>query len=363
MSIFSVPIRLVQNKIVRYPGGREIDRFRGVSPAVDDGRPEAWVGSTVTTESAGKDGKDVNDGRANCLLPDGREMLFKDAIMLDPKGALGEEHIRKYGNEPAVLVKLLDAQKQLGFQAHPSPEYAMEHWGSKYGKAECWYIVSLRDDAPEEPYVLLGFKEGVTREVFTENFDKGDIKAMDNLLHKIPVKPGELYWVGPGVPHAIGCGVFCIEAQEPSDITVGGRPLSYHNPDATAEEVEKYRNRLIGCYAYDHCTYEENLQKRIEPAVLSKDGPSQELLLIGSKQTTCFALTRIEAHSAFSPEVTGRCAILIVTEGEGQLAYTDGTMDVKRGDEIFIGAAVGKLTYIPSGGQMTVVAAHPPGVI
>ena len=29
---YTVPWKLVQNKIVRYPGGREIDRFRGIFP-------------------------------------------------------------------------------------------------------------------------------------------------------------------------------------------------------------------------------------------------------------------------------------------------------------------------------------------
>ena len=46
---YTVPWKLVQNKIVRYPGGREIDRFRGIFPGADDGRPEAWVGSDTRT--------------------------------------------------------------------------------------------------------------------------------------------------------------------------------------------------------------------------------------------------------------------------------------------------------------------------
>ena len=41
MRFSQVPLRLVPNKIVRYPGGREIDRFRGIDPPRDDGRPES----------------------------------------------------------------------------------------------------------------------------------------------------------------------------------------------------------------------------------------------------------------------------------------------------------------------------------
>lgn len=360
MSLFSTAIRLVQNKIVRYPGGQEIDRFRGISPAKDDGRPEAWVGSTATTEGAGKGGKDINDGRAYCILPDGSEMLFKDAILLDVEAALGAKHIQEYGKEPALLVKLLDAQEQLAFQCHPSPEYALEHWGSKYGKAECWYILSLREDTSEPPYVLLGFKEGISREKFADLFDRGDIRAIDSLLHKIPVKPGELYWVGPGVPHAIGAGVFCIEAQEPSDITVGASPLA----NATEAAAAKHRERLLGAYDYKGCSYEENLRLRhIQPLQLSEsaDGLSRELLLIGNQQTSCFAMTRIEAAAAFTPSPTGRCAIHIITEGRGKIRCADSSLEVKRGDELFIAAAASNFTYIPEGGSLTVVVSHPPG--
>lgn len=365
VGIFSVPVRLVQNKIVRYPGGRELDRFRGIIPPLDDGRPEAWVGSTVTTRGAGGGGKDPDDGRASCVLADGRELLLRDAVLMDKEGALGREHLERYGDEPAVLLKLLDAQHQLGFQCHPSPEYALEHWGSRYGKAECWYVVSLRGDTAEPPYVLLGFKEGVTRDTFAALYDEGDIAGLERLLHKMIVKPGETYWVAAGVPHAVGPGVFCIEAQEPSDITVGARRLAHFDASVTAEQEAAHRERLLGAYAYDGCTLEENLRRtRIEPKELSRssDGYSHEYLLLGPAQTPFFALTRIEARAPFTPHPTGRCAILIVTEGMGELRCDGGSLPIKKGDEVFIGAEVRGLMYVPEGERrLTVIAAHPPG--
>jgi len=59
MNYFSLPIRLVQNKIVRYPGGREIDRFQNISPPMDD---EIFVGAAV-----GKFTYTPNDGRLTVL--------------------------------------------------------------------------------------------------------------------------------------------------------------------------------------------------------------------------------------------------------------------------------------------------------
>ena len=58
---YEQPLRLVWNKLVRYPGGREIDRFRGIYPGADDGRPEAWVGSCARVINAAEL-EDKNEG-------------------------------------------------------------------------------------------------------------------------------------------------------------------------------------------------------------------------------------------------------------------------------------------------------------
>ena len=70
-------------------------------------------------------------------------------------------------------------------------------------------------------YILLGFKEGVTREEWEKYYYADDLKALENLCHKIPVKAGEAYFVGGGCPHALGEGCFVIEVQEPSDYHAG----------------------------------------------------------------------------------------------------------------------------------------------
>ena len=79
MEFYQVPWRLVPNKLVRYPGGREIDRFRGVEPALDNGRPEAWVGSdciVCNTEEMGN----PYEGRAEVDLPDGKRVYLYDML-------------------------------------------------------------------------------------------------------------------------------------------------------------------------------------------------------------------------------------------------------------------------------------------
>ncbi|MGI6665777.1 MAG: class I mannose-6-phosphate isomerase [Christensenellaceae bacterium] len=357
MELYRIPWRLVPNKIVRYPGGREIDRFRGVTPAKDDGRPEAWVGSTISVVNAAEKG-DPYDGRAEVDLPDGRRVYLFEAIEEDPANVLGAAHQKISGNNLGVLVKLLDAQYQLGLQCHPTRPYAKEHFNSDYGKEESWIVIGLRDDVPEPPYVYLGFKDDISREKFEALYYEGDVSKMEDCCHKIPVNVGDVFFVGAGLPHAIGAGCFVVEVQEPSDITVGWK----RHGEMSEEEGKVYDERLLGAYIYDGCTYEENLKRwLITPPVIRSGAWGEESILIGATETDYFSCTKLEVQQGnIAMRNTGFIQIGIVTEGAGVLSYPGGEMPLKRGDEFFIPAGVEEMSLSTEDG-ITVMLSHPPG--
>lgn len=359
MNLYNIPWKLVPNKIVRYPGGREIDRFRGVKPALDDGRPEAWVASDISVINAAEKG-DPYDGRAEVTLPDGRRMYLFQAIAENPDAVFGQKHQKISGNGMGVLVKLLDAQYQLGLQCHPTRTYAKEHFNSNYGKEESWIVIGLRDDVPEPPYVYLGFKEGTTREKFEELYHEGDVSKMEDCCHKIPVKVGDVFFVGAGLPHAIGAGCFVVEVQEPSDITVGwGR----HGQQMSEEEGKAYDERLLGAYIYDGCSYNENLERwLIEPPVIRKGDWGQESVLIGDSQTTYFSCTQVDVKGEAPLRNTGFIQVGIVIDGQGILAFDDGEMPLKKGDEFFIPYNVQNMQLIAPNG-IQIMMAHPSGPV
>ena len=357
--IWEVPLELVPNKIPRYPGGREIDRFRGLEECNDDGRPEAWVGST--TRAMGPH-EDRNTGLSEVVLPSGGGVaLLTELIDKYPRELLGEKHYEKFGSELCILVKLLDAKNQLGLQTHPTREYAKVHFGSDFGKTESWYIIGLREDQEEEPYVLLGFKEGITREIFEELYEKQDISAMEECCHKIPVSVGDMFLVDAGVPHAVGPGCFLVEVQESSDITVGVRKREF----PTEEEELAYNNRLLGCYIYDGSSYDGNLDKyRIPPTTDRTCQGGLEKVLLGRENTPYFGITEAEVTDEFPMRNTGTFSVAIVLEGEGEIAYSGGSMDIKKGSEIFLPAGI-KDPVLRSRNNTTlkVVQAFPPEVI
>jgi mannose-6-phosphate isomerase len=174
--------------------------------AADDSHlPEDWVGSATTLFGTAADGL--------TRLPDGR--LLRDAIDGDPAGYLGPGHVRQYGSSPALLVKLLDAGERLPVHCHPDDTFARRHLASHWGKTEAWIVI----DAAPGSEVHLGFREPVTEEALAGWVATQD-PAMLRALNRMPVRPGDAILVPAGIPHAIGAGVFVVELQEPTDLSV-----------------------------------------------------------------------------------------------------------------------------------------------
>jgi len=361
MSIYNQPWKLIQNRI-RGRGGREIDKFRGVNPPVDDNTgSEAWIGSVTRVGNPPAD--KPNYGCSEVILPDGRQMFLFEAINLSPEEILGEKHMSVNNKNLGLLVKFLDAWKMYGLQCHPTREWAAKMFDSPYGKEECWYVIGTRDDTAEPAYVLLGFKEDVTRETWEEHYYKGDIKALENLCHKIYVKPGEMYYVAGGCPHALGEGCFVIEAQEPCDITVGAHSYKEvvsrwkHTPDVSEEF---YDERLLGSYIYKAQNYEKNLQWCCPERKMIREGAwGREELLIGNEQTAFFSMTEIIVGGQIDLRNTGFPQIAIVTDGNGKIKYDGGEIKIKKADEIFLPYNIPNAVI--TGDHVKIVFCHPEG--
>ncbi len=359
MNIYKSPWELVPNKLPRsYQGGREIDKFRCILPAVDDGCPEAWVGSDTRVFNAQKENPD--EGCSWCILPDGRKKYLYEAISENPEAALGERHIACNGKKLAILVKLLDAKNQLGLQCHPTRAVAAAYFNSPFGKAESWYVIGVREDVPEPPYVYLGFKEGVTRQDFVAAFSQGDISGMENLCHKVQIKPGDLFNIEAGLPHALGAGCFVVEVQESSDVVMLARPLPLTAPFAVRELNKKI---MLESFIFNGYSLDKTIERyRIIPENIRSGLWGAEKLLIGPKQSPYFSFTRIDALSSVALQKTGLPAVVIVIDGAGQLSWDGGTKEVRKADEIFIPFGVQDISVSPYSGIISLIVAYPPGV-
>ncbi len=111
-----------------------------------------------------------------------------------------------------LLIKLLDANRELSVQVHPQDDYALAHEGNELGKTEMWVIVHAEPDAK----IILGVKDGTTKAAFRQAIADGNL---EQYLHFLPVKTGDHVCVPAGSMHAILDGIMIAEIQQNSNTT------------------------------------------------------------------------------------------------------------------------------------------------
>jgi mannose-6-phosphate isomerase len=190
-------------------GGRSLARL-GLSLPADAATPigEAWqLADLAQTAASGGGG-----GAERSVIANGpwAGQTLHEAIAARGPDLLGPLPVNDQGAFP-LLVKFLDAQQNLSVQVHPSPEYAATH-PEAHLKSEAWYIV----DAEPGAVIYKGVREGVTGEQFRAAIEDD---ALEPLLIKVPVQPGDCHYLPSGTCHALGAGVVVAEVQTPSDTT------------------------------------------------------------------------------------------------------------------------------------------------
>nr|MCR5777333.1 class I mannose-6-phosphate isomerase [Lachnospiraceae bacterium] len=121
-----------------------------------------------------------------------------------------------------ILIKLIDAKKDLSVQVHPDDDYAREHENGSLGKSEMWYILDAKDDAS----LVYGFNRDVNEQEVRDAIAEGTVEKM---LNHVPVKKNDLFFIEAGTVHAIGAGCLIAEIQESSNLTY--RLYDYNRPD------------------------------------------------------------------------------------------------------------------------------------
>jgi len=196
--------KLAPNPVERfYRGGERIARFRRAEKWPSQA-PEEWIASTTTVYGEEKRGLSLLDGRT-----------LRDIIRDAPEAFLGPRLATK-GDDPGLLVKLLDAGERLPVHYHPSDEVARRVLQYPSGKTEAWFVVAAEPGA----VVWLGFARAVEPAELLRLLETRESEQLLSLLTRIPVRAGDALYVPAGVPHAIGEGVLIVEWQEASDLSV-----------------------------------------------------------------------------------------------------------------------------------------------
>jgi mannose-6-phosphate isomerase len=354
-------LKLLNNRVVRsYAGGKLIEQWQGLPNPADNDKPEEWLASVVEARNKNYI---PGEGLSNVLLADGSIEKLTDLIKADPEGFLGEDHVAKYGEHTAVLTKVLDAAVRLSIQVHPTKSYAREYFKSDYGKTEAWYIMGGREINGEPPYVLAGFKPGITRDIWKKYFDEQDIDGMINALHKFYVEPGDVFLIEGGLPHAIGSGCLLIEIQEPTDYTMRVERKTFDGstlPDMLCHQGVGF-DAMLDCFTYETLPKEEAFKKFAKtPRVVTDEDDNEIITLIGEEDTACFKMTKLNIADTYILD-DDSFKTLIILKGEGWFVHEGEVAEIKQGDTFFLPADASEVHIENSGSDMLeIIACYPP---
>lgn len=349
------PLKLAENRVWRiYLGGKLLDEFRGCD-GTDGYFPEDWLASVVSANNPPRPDTPEREGLSRTVNGE----YLKDIIDNDPEKCLGKDHIQKHGEHFGVLTKFLDSAERLPIQVHPDKNAARTLFNSEYGKTEAWYILDGRTINGEEPYILLGFKEDVTEEQLHKLFDEQDIAGMAALMHKVPVKSGDIFLITGGTPHAIGPGCFLLEIQEPTDYTISlekCNTLGEKLPDFLCHMGIGFDN-MFKCFNYINYSLQDLLKNfNLQPQVLKDCEEYCLTKLIGYEATPCFSLQRLDVKKSFTRHYDTVCpSALVCIAGEGVI----GGNAIKKGDCMFVPAAADCTDFTTENG-ITVLECLPP---
>ena len=138
------------------------------------------------------------------------------------------------GNLP-ILIKLIDAKKDLSVQVHPDDEYAKKYEG-ELGKTEMWYVL----DAKSNSNLIYGFNRDVDEAQIRGAIESGKI---EQLLNHVEVHKNDLFYIEAGTVHAIGAGCLIAEIQESSNLTY--RLYDYGRVDKNGKTRELHVDKAL----------------------------------------------------------------------------------------------------------------------
>jgi mannose-6-phosphate isomerase len=311
-----------------YLGGQRISDLRGTGGTSAKRRPEEWITAMASAPENGRS-----------RLADGT--LLYDAVTDDPESWLGAQHVKAYGPSTELLVKLLDAGQRLPVHLHPDRAFARRHLGLPHGKTEAWIVL----EADAGAGVRLGFADTIRPADIAALVDKQDTAALVESLRPLPVRPGDGVLVPAGVPHSIDAGVFVLELQEPTDLSILLEWTGF------AIDGREYGHLGLG---FDVALQALRLDPLDEDELDNLVLHGERVNLLPAAADPYFRADRVRAGDRMPPGF----AVARATGGAGELRTGSGDrLDLKRGD-----AAV--IPYFAGGwqldGTVDVIACRPP---
>jgi mannose-6-phosphate isomerase len=225
-----------------------------------------------------------------------------------------------------LLIKLLDASADLSVQVHPDDALAAQLAGPAFqGKSEVFVVLAADPGAR----MLSGFKPGVDAAAVRVALAAG---ALEPLLNAVPVAAGDVLDIPAGRPHGIGAGCLVAEVQQNSELTY--RLWDYQRLE-NGQPRELHVEQALRSLRFDEPFASDSGLRR--PAGQDRGWAVDEPLVDGPH----FSLRRLGIRSAFALPAADRPRLLMVLQGQLDLAWGAGAgMMVPAGATALLPAAL-----------------------
>ncbi len=337
-SLTKIPLLFQENRIQRfYIGGKLMHEWRRMEPCEDSHQCEELLVTSIGAISKGqKEGYAISK-----TIEEEGSILLNDLIKAYPNEILGERFQQYNPDQLTMLARVGDTTVRLVMQCHPTREDARKYFKMPMGKTEAWYIAKTREVPGEEPCVYAGFKPHVTKELWRNLFEKQDIEAMVNCLHKIPVKQGQMILIPAGMPHCVGPGCLFLEYHECNDVTI--RVERKINGMVISDEEMFYGLSVDECMnMFDMTTYDEKAileRSLMKEEILEEQDAYTLSVLIGPKQNDSFSVWRLVLNGSYQmPKFDGH-RIITAVEGDAVLQAAGRSFTLIQGHAALIPAA------------------------
>ena len=302
-------------------GGDKLTEFEHL-PSTDEPIGESWELSAVPgLESVVKGGED--DG-----------LTLTELLQRHGAALVGEEVYQHYGDHFPLLIKFIDAKRDLSIQVHPDDTLAQRRHGS-LGKTEMWYIIQ----ADEGSKILTGFKRPMSPEEYERRIADGTILDVINVTES---KPGDVFFIPPGQIHAIGAGNLLAEIQQSCDITY--RVYDYNRLDANGKPRELHTEQAREALNYNVVDSRVDYTPAPMPGITS---------LVSCPK---FEVQRIDFNDGFTlslPQPHSFVAMMCF-EGATTLHVTDmEPVSLRQGETVLVPAVVNKVEMTGSAQLLT----------
>ena len=209
-------------------GGQNLKTFLNKNIPKNKPIGESWEISGIENENSIVNNGFLEENELNELI----EIYMGDLI--------GDRVYDRFGCQFPLLIKFIDANKDLSIQVHPNNKIAQERHNDS-GKTEMWYIINSQ----KESKLVSGFNREINKTDYLNHVKQNELI---NILNFEKAKAGDVFYIPAGQVHSIGEGILLAEIQQTSDITY--RIFDWNRQDQNGNLRELHTENAIDALDY-----------------------------------------------------------------------------------------------------------------